>query len=111
MRIPRCALIDVPKQSQLNREIRFNWLTGLDISKPLFEPSTITNDGHSTEHNTLVRDSEVALLPRTSTVRCIEARARSFQGWRDDLWIERLRTQRYGLNQHVSLASSIQSSV
>ncbi|KAI0512668.1 2OG-Fe(II) oxygenase family oxidoreductase [Xylaria bambusicola] len=74
----------------------------LEISEPLFEPSTVTNDGHTTEHNTLIRDSEVAVVPRTDTVRCIEARARSFQGWRDDLWIERLRTQRYGPSQHYT---------
>ncbi|KAI0405723.1 hypothetical protein F4802DRAFT_169118 [Xylaria palmicola] len=74
----------------------------LDISEPLFEPSTITNDGDKTQHNVLIRDSEVALIPRTDVVRCIEARARSFQGWRDDLWIERLRTQRYGPSQHYA---------
>ncbi|KAI1429304.1 hypothetical protein F5Y12DRAFT_478269 [Xylaria sp. FL1777] len=74
----------------------------LEISEPLFEPSTITNDGDKTQRNALVRDSEVALIPRTDVVRCVEARARSFQGWRDDLWIERLRTQRYGPNQHYT---------
>lgn len=42
-----------------------------------------------------MRDSSVALLPRTDAVRCIEARALAFQGWRRDVWIERLRTQRY----------------
>jgi prolyl 4-hydroxylase len=35
------------------------------------------------------------VIPRTPTVRCIEARARAIQGWRDEVWIERLRTQRY----------------
>ncbi|KAI1302584.1 hypothetical protein F5Y03DRAFT_206466 [Xylaria venustula] len=74
----------------------------LEISEPLFEPSTITNDGDKTQRNALVRDSEVALIPRTDVVRCIESRARSFQGWRDDLWIERLRTQRYGPSQHYT---------
>ncbi|CAJ2509942.1 Uu.00g058420.m01.CDS01 [Anthostomella pinea] len=74
----------------------------LEISEPLFEPSTITNDGASTRQDALVRDSEVALLPRTETVRCIEQRALGFQGWRDDLWLERLRTQRYGARQHYS---------
>ncbi|KAI1085755.1 hypothetical protein F5B20DRAFT_16504 [Whalleya microplaca] len=67
----------------------------LEISEPVFEPSTITNDGDSTLRDATIRDSEVALLPRTNAVRCIEARARAFQGWRDDLWVERLRTQRY----------------
>ncbi|KAI0914412.1 hypothetical protein F4823DRAFT_353795 [Ustulina deusta] len=74
----------------------------LEISELLFEPSTITNDGDKTQRNVLVRDSEVALIPRTHNVLCVEARARSFQGWRDDLWIERLRTQRYGPSQHYT---------
>ncbi|KAI8634575.1 hypothetical protein F5Y19DRAFT_117209 [Xylariaceae sp. FL1651] len=74
----------------------------LEISEPLFEPSTITHDGDKTQRNVLVRDSEVALIPRTDVVRCIEERARSVQGWRDDLWIERLRTQRYGTSQHYA---------
>ncbi|KAI2612071.1 uncharacterized protein GGS25DRAFT_473677, partial [Hypoxylon fragiforme] len=74
----------------------------LEISEPLFEPSTVTNDGQSTHRNTTIRDSEVALIPRTNTVRCIEGRARAVQGWRNDLWIERLRTQRYGTDQHYS---------
>ncbi|KAF3063608.1 hypothetical protein GL218_01423 [Daldinia childiae] len=74
----------------------------LEISEPLFEPSTITHDGDSTQRDATIRDSEVALIPRTDTVRCIEARTRAIQGWRDDLWIERLRTQRYGANQHYA---------
>ncbi|KAL7818479.1 hypothetical protein V8C26DRAFT_396390 [Trichoderma gracile] len=67
----------------------------LEISEPLFEPSTITHDASSAHRDTTVRDSSVALLPRTDTVRCVEARALAFQGWRRDVWIERLRTQRY----------------
>lgn len=35
-------------------------------------------------------------------MRCIEARARAFQGWRDEVWIERLRTQRYRPGGHYS---------
>lgn len=42
-----------------------------------------------------IRVSESALLERDDTVRCIEHRARAFQGWRPYLHIERLRTQRY----------------
>lgn len=55
----------------------------------------ITHNGQSMQRNTAVRDSEVAIIPRTRVVRCLEARARSLQGWRDDLWIELLRMQRY----------------
>lgn len=71
-------------------------------SEPLFTPSTITNNGDSTQRDTKIRDSQVALIPRTNTVRCIEARARAFQGYRSDLWVERLRTQRYTPGGHYS---------
>ncbi|KAK4135464.1 hypothetical protein BT67DRAFT_449034 [Trichocladium antarcticum] len=74
----------------------------LDISVPLYAPATITHDGASTAHDPLVRDSEVALIPRTPTVRCIEDRARALQGWRDDVWIERLRVQRYRAGGHYA---------
>lgn len=67
----------------------------LDISEPLFAPSTITHDSQTTQRDLALRDSEVALLPRDDAVRCIERRARAFQGWRRDVWIERVRTQRY----------------
>jgi prolyl 4-hydroxylase len=40
------------------------------------------------------------LLDRDDTVRCVENRARAFQGWQPDLHIERLRTQRYGAGGH-----------
>ncbi|TDZ87593.1 Prolyl 4-hydroxylase 5 [Colletotrichum sidae] len=74
----------------------------LEISESLFEPSTITHDGAGTQRDTSIRESEVALLPRTETVRCIEARARALQGWREELWIERLRTQRYVEGGHYA---------
>lgn len=74
----------------------------LEISEPLFEPSTVTNDGDTTRRDASVRDSEVALVPRSETVRCVERRAAAFQGWRNDLWIERLRTQRYGKAGHYA---------
>ncbi|KAJ4858407.1 2OG-Fe(II) oxygenase superfamily domain-containing protein [Trichoderma breve] len=74
----------------------------LEISEPIFEPSTITHDSSATHRDTTVRDSSVAVLPRTDIVRCIEARAMAFQGWRRDLWIERLRTQRYVAGGHYN---------
>lgn len=67
----------------------------LDISNPIFEPSTITHDPSTASRNTNVRDSSVALIPRTNPVRCIERRAQGLQGWRRDVWLERLRTQKY----------------
>lgn len=42
------------------------------------------------------------MVPRTEVVRCIENRARAFQGWREEQWIERLRTQRYHAGGHYS---------
>jgi len=42
------------------------------------------------------------LVPRTPAVQCIEARARSLQGWRDEVWVERLRVQRYVAGGHYS---------
>lgn len=70
-------------------------------SNPLFKPSTVTDDGGASSHrDTTVRDSEVALIPRTDIVRCIEDRSRALQGWRDEVWIERLRVQRYAPNGH-----------
>ncbi|KAK3357736.1 hypothetical protein B0T25DRAFT_622449 [Lasiosphaeria hispida] len=76
----------------------------LEISDPILEPSTVTHDGgESTHRDTTVRDSEVAVIPRTDAVRCIESRARALQGWRDEVWIERLRVQRYtGPGGHYS---------
>ncbi|KAK6069635.1 2OG-Fe oxygenase family protein [Seiridium cupressi] len=74
----------------------------LEISEPLFAPSTVTSDGLNTYQNTSIRDSAVAVVPRDNTVRCIEQRALDFQGWRDDLWIERLRTQRYVEGGHYT---------
>lgn len=64
-------------------------------SEPLFEPSTVTNDAETAARDATVRDSSVALVPRTDEVRCIERRAMAVQGWRRDVWVERLRTQRY----------------
>lgn len=69
------------------------------VSEDKFEPSTVTS-GAKTSIQTKIRNSEVALIDRDDVVRCIEHRARSFQGWRPDLHIERLRTQRYGVGGH-----------
>ncbi|KAG4423104.1 hypothetical protein IFR04_003741 [Cadophora malorum] len=73
----------------------------LKISEDKFEPSTVTS-GAETSIQTKVRHSEVALIDRDNVVRCIEHRARAFQGWRPDLHIERLRTQRYREGGHYT---------
>ncbi|KAL2157021.1 hypothetical protein VTH06DRAFT_8318, partial [Thermothelomyces fergusii] len=75
----------------------------LEISEPLYAPSTITHDAGGTTHrDPAVRDSEVAMVPRTGPVRCVEERARALQGWRDDVWLERLRVQRYRAGGHYA---------
>lgn len=48
------------------------------------------------------RLSDRALLPRTPTIRCLEARARAFQGWRPNLYIERMWAQRYNASGHYT---------
>ncbi|CAG8960032.1 hypothetical protein HYFRA_00013220 [Hymenoscyphus fraxineus] len=69
------------------------------ISEDNYAPSTVST-GAETAVQKDIRFSEVALIERDDTVRCIEHRARAFQGWRPDLHIERLRTQRYGVGGH-----------
>ncbi|CZT03414.1 related to oxidoreductase, 2OG-Fe(II) oxygenase family family [Rhynchosporium agropyri] len=73
----------------------------LRTSEEKYEPSTVTS-GAERSIKTNVRHSEVALLDRDDIIRCIEHRARSFQGWRPDLHIERLRSQRYGVGGHYT---------
>lgn len=70
-------------------------------SEPHFTPSTVWNAGHETL-NHLVRKSEKAPLPRHQTVKCIEERARKFQGWRPYTFIEKLWSQRYGVGGHYT---------
>lgn len=49
-----------------------------------------------------MRDSLVALVPRTAAVRCVEDRARALQGWPDEVWLERLRVQKYSPGGHYA---------
>ncbi|KAF8849363.1 hypothetical protein BDZ45DRAFT_237363 [Acephala macrosclerotiorum] len=71
----------------------------IEISEDKFAPSTVST-GAETSIQKDIRHSEVALIDRDDVVRCIEHRARDFQGWRPDIHIERLRTQRYGEGGH-----------
>ncbi|KAK4965652.1 hypothetical protein LTR66_012100 [Elasticomyces elasticus] len=71
----------------------------LEISESQFEPSLVWN-GEEARVDPSVRISENALLDRDDVVKCIEERARAFQGWRPKTYIERLRTQRYGPSGH-----------
>lgn len=47
-----------------------------------------------------VRKSEKAPLHRDLAVQCIEKRAIEFQGWRPDVFVEGLWTQRYHVSGH-----------
>lgn len=76
-------------------------VTNIHDSKDKWAPSTVST-GAETSIQKDIRFSEVALIDRDDIVRCIEHRARDFQGWREDLHIERLRTQRYGIGGHYS---------
>jgi prolyl 4-hydroxylase len=64
-----------------------------------YTPSTIFT-GTDETFDPSIRNSSKALLPRDNTVQCIEARAREFQGWKPDVYIERLWSQRYQPGGH-----------
>jgi prolyl 4-hydroxylase len=70
-------------------------------SEPHFTPSTVWNSG-TESLNLSVRLSEKAPLPRSQTVKCIEDRARIFQGWRPYTFIEKLWSQRYNTGGHYT---------
>lgn len=70
-------------------------------SNSRYEPSTLFSSSNE-KHDPTIRRSEKALLPRTQTVRCIEARALALQGWPADTFIERLWTQRYNVSGHYA---------
>src|SRR4051812_44723062 len=71
------------------------------FSEPHFTPSTIWTSGQESL-NPSIRHSEKAPLPRSQTVKCIEERARTFQGWRPYTFIEKLWAQRYGQGGHYT---------
>ncbi|KAF7121904.1 hypothetical protein CNMCM5793_009458 [Aspergillus hiratsukae] len=71
----------------------------VDISVGKYTPSIIYN-GQTSRLDPSTRLSDRALLDRNPTVRCIEARARAFQGWRPHLYIERMWAQRYNASGH-----------
>ncbi|KAL1857975.1 hypothetical protein Plec18170_003199 [Paecilomyces lecythidis] len=69
------------------------------VSEGKYAPSIIY-DGISERVDPSVRRSDRALLDRDDVVRCLEERARSFQGWRPGLYIERMWAQRYNVSGH-----------
>jgi len=70
-------------------------------SNPHFTPSTVWTSG-TESFKPAIRNSEKAPLPRSQTVKCIEERARVFQGWRPYTFIEKLWSQRYGVGGHYT---------
>jgi prolyl 4-hydroxylase len=66
-----------------------------------YNPSTIFT-GEEESFDATIRNSSKALLPRDNIVQCVEARARDFQGWRPDVYIERLWAQRYEAGGHYA---------
>ncbi|KAL4897171.1 oxidoreductase [Aspergillus ambiguus] len=65
-----------------------------------YTPS-IVYDGTTQKIDPSRRLSDRALLSRDDrTVRCLEARAHAFQGWRPHLYIERMWAQRYNASGH-----------
>ena len=74
----------------------------VEISVPKFNQSTVY-DGTETKVDTSVRNSEVALIPDDDpSVQCVAARALAFQGYPPNVYVEKFRTQRYGLRGHYS---------
>ncbi|KAJ5540006.1 hypothetical protein N7513_008338 [Penicillium frequentans] len=71
----------------------------VDISVDKYKPS-IVYDGKTEQVDPSKRLSDRALLDRDDTVRCLEDRARAFQGWRPHLYIERMWAQRYNASGH-----------
>ncbi|KAJ5239932.1 hypothetical protein N7468_004551 [Penicillium chermesinum] len=71
----------------------------VDISLNKYTPSIVW-DGVSERVDPDRRLSDRALLDRDDTVRCLEDRARAFQGWRPHLYIERMWAQRYNTSGH-----------
>ncbi|KAF2877807.1 hypothetical protein BDV95DRAFT_480508 [Massariosphaeria phaeospora] len=71
------------------------------MSEPNFRPSTVWTQGHE-RLDPSVRLSEKAPLARDATVKCIEERARTFQGWRPHVFVEKLWAQRYHKDGHYT---------
>jgi prolyl 4-hydroxylase len=86
---------------EVDKTFQDHMLTIATCSTPNFEPSTIWTAGQEI-FNPAVRKSEKAALPRDQTVKCIEDRARKFQGWKPFVFIEKLWAQRYAVGGHYT---------
>ncbi|KAJ4344451.1 uncharacterized protein N0V89_012193 [Didymosphaeria variabile] len=73
----------------------------VDVSQKHFTPSTVWSSGQE-RLDPSVRLSEKAPVPRSPIVRCIEERARAFQGWPPYVFVEKLWAQKYGPGGHYA---------
>jgi len=73
----------------------------VQLAEESYQQSTVFT-GEKESFDPTIRNSSKALLPRDETVQCIEQRAREFQGWRKDVYIERLWAQRYEAGGHYT---------
>lgn len=73
----------------------------VQLAEKSYQQSTIFT-GDTESFDPTIRNSSKALLPRDEVVQCIEQRAREFQGWRKDVYIERLWAQRYEAGGHYT---------
>ncbi|KAL2860578.1 hypothetical protein BJX68DRAFT_225648 [Aspergillus pseudodeflectus] len=74
----------------------------INVSLPNYTPSPVYSSSQANASDPTKRLSDRALLPRDSVVRCIESRARAFQGWKPYLYIERMWAQRYNVSGHYT---------
>lgn len=73
----------------------------VQLAEKSYQESTVfTGETESFDPN--IRNSSKALLPRDEIVQCVEQRAREFQGWRKDVYIERLWAQKYEAGGHYT---------
>lgn len=71
------------------------------LAEKSYQQSTVFT-GTKESFDPTIRNSTKALLVRDNVVECIEQRAREFQGWRKDVYIERLWAQRYEAGGHYT---------
>jgi len=67
-----------------------------------FAPSTIFTAGHETLDPTIRQSEKAPLPPHSQTTQCIADRARTFQGWRPFVFVEKLWAQRYTMGGHYT---------
>ena len=72
----------------------------LDMSKDHWSESTIWTNGQETTNTAIRHSSKAPLNSSDHTISCIAQRARHFQGWRPNVYIEKLWSQRYLKSGH-----------